>query len=265
MKIGRRCFLIIYKTAQIAKLAGVHPNTIRFYEEMELLPVIPRNSSGYRIFNDRHLMQLCLLRAAFRAEIISSRLRQEAVEIVKEAASDELEEAYLNTRIYLEHLKQEKEKAEEAISITLDIIEAGNSCDSGNGEVILYGRKEAAGLLGITIDVLRDWERNGLLEVPRNHSGYRSYGRNEMNRLKIIRILRNANYSMMSILRMFNRLDAGEKDIRETINTPGADEDIVCAADRYITALGLAEEDALKMLAILEDMKKEQKIADRYT
>jgi len=83
-----------YKTAQIAKMIGVHPNTIRFYEEMRLLPAIPRTQSGYRIFNDRHLGQLQLLRTAFRAEIISDRLRQQVYEIVKTAAADDIDGAY---------------------------------------------------------------------------------------------------------------------------------------------------------------------------
>jgi len=63
-----------YKTAQIAALIGVHPNTIRFYEGMKLLPVIPRTEGGYRIFNDAHLRQLMLLRTAFHTEIIKDRL-----------------------------------------------------------------------------------------------------------------------------------------------------------------------------------------------
>lgn len=67
----------------------------------------------------------------------------------------------------------------------------------------------------------------------------------------IIRTLRNAHYSMMSILRMLNRLDQGDRNVRETIDTPGEEEDIVCAADRYITALSLAEKDALEMLDML--------------
>jgi len=83
-----------YQTAQIAKLIGVHPNTIRFYEGMKLIPVIPRTASGYRIFNDRHLEQLQLLRTAFQAEIISSRLRQEVFEIVKTAAAADIDGAY---------------------------------------------------------------------------------------------------------------------------------------------------------------------------
>ncbi|MDF2908848.1 MAG: hypothetical protein K0R34_4169 [Herbinix sp.] len=236
-----------YKTAQIANIIGVHPNTIRFYEEMKLLPVIPRTESGYRIFNDRHLEQLWLLRTAFRAEIISDRLRQEVYQIVKTAAQNDIDGAYRDTQQYLEHIREEKAKAEEAIRITADIIE-----DTEKQEAVIYnGRLEVAELLGITVDVLRDWERNGLIKVPRTAGGRTTYGQKEMNRLKIIRTLRNAHYSMMSILRMLNRLDQGDRNVREVIDTPGDDEDIVCAADRYITALGLAEKDAQEMLNIL--------------
>jgi DNA-binding transcriptional MerR regulator len=242
-----------YKTAQIAEIIGVHPNTIRFYEQMGLLPVIPRTESGYRILNDRHLEQLRLLRTAFRAEIISDSLRKEVYEIVKTAAVDDINRAYHSTQRYLEHIREEKKKAEEAISITLDIIEEVSKSDE---TAVFYGRRKTAEILGITIDVLRDWERNGLIVVPRNSKGYREYGLKEMNRLKIIRTLRNAHYSMMSILRMLNRLDQGDRNIRNAIDTPGEEEDIVCAADRYITALSMAEEDALEMLKILELMLK---------
>lgn len=241
-----------YKTAQIAALIGVHPNTIRFYEEMKLLPVIPRTEGGYRIFNDRHLQQIRLLRTAFRSEIISSKLRQEAFEIVKISAEDDIDRAYQSTRKYLEHLRKERARAEEAIRITLNIIEKNSALDEN---IIFSGRNEAAEILGITTDVLRNWERNGLIQVPQNTNGYRKYGLKEMNRLKIIRTLRNAHYSIMSVLRMLTRLDRGEMDIREVINTPGEDEDIVCAADHYITALNMAKKDAFEMLDILNAMK----------
>lgn len=242
-----------YRTTQIAKLIGVHPNTIRFYEEMQLLPVIPRTKGGYRIFDDRHLEQLRFLRTAFRAEIISDRLRKEVYDIVKTAAAGDMSEAYQNTQRYLEHLREERKRAEEAIRITLDIIENNGKSDE---TVVFCGRVKAAEILGITIDVLRDWERNGLILVPRSSNGHRKYGVKEMNRLKIIRTLRNAHYSMMSILRMLNRLDQGDHNIREVIDTPGEEEDIVCAADRYITALGMAETDALEMIKMLEMMMK---------
>lgn len=185
-------------------MIGVHPNTIRFYEEMKLLPVIPRTGSGYRIFNDSHLKQLRLLRTAFRAEITSDRLSQEVYEIIKIAAAGNIGEAYQSTQRYLEHLREEKLKAEEAIRITMDITEVTEDSEDA---VVYNGRREAAELLGITTEVLRNWERNGLLQTLNDSKGHRKYSLKDMNRLKIIRTLRNAHYSLMSILRMLNRLD----------------------------------------------------------
>ena len=87
-----------------------------------------------------------------------------------------------------------------------------------------------------------------LINVPSNANGKRSYGPKEIKRLKIIRTLRNVHYSMMSILRMLRQLDQGGKNLQEAIDTPGENEDIVSAADRYISALSAAEKDALEMI-----------------
>jgi hypothetical protein len=57
----------------------------------------------------------------------------------------------------------------------------------------------AASLLNTTIDAIRNWERNGLIEVPRNpDNGYRRYGAPEIDRLRVIRMLLRAGYSMMA-------------------------------------------------------------------
>jgi DNA-binding transcriptional MerR regulator len=248
-----------YQTAQIAKLIGVHPNTVRFYEDMKLLAHIPRNKSGYRVYTDRHLQQLRLLRTAFHTEILSDSLRSEVFEIVKTAASGAFDRAVRDTKLYLWHIREEKETAEEAIRITSRIL---TERDQGDRAVLFRGRGEAAGALKVTVDVLRSWERNGLVRVPKGKNGAGQYGTEEMNRLKIIRILRSAHYSMMSVLRMLNRLDRGDTNVREAIDTPGEEEDIVSAADRYITALKQAEKDALAMLGMLHRM---QNAADEGT
>jgi len=241
-----------FTTSQIANEIGVHANTIRFYEELGLLPPIPRAKNGYRVFDERHLLQLRLLRAAFRAEIISDRLRQEAVEIVKTAADGRTNEAYCSTKRYFEHIREERARAEEAIRITLDLAQRARTAGES---APCKTRTEAAASLGVTKDVLRDWERNGLITVPRDSRGNRVYDSNAMDRLKIIRTLRNAHYSMMAILRMLRRMDSGEVNLREAIDTPGEEEDVICAADRYCTALQLAELDADEMLELLTTMK----------
>ena len=38
-----------YKTAEVAAMIGVHPNTVRLYEKMKLIPKPERLSNGYRV------------------------------------------------------------------------------------------------------------------------------------------------------------------------------------------------------------------------
>ena len=49
---------------QLAKLAGVRPDTVRFYERSGLLPKPSRTASGYRIYNDAALDQVRFIRKA---------------------------------------------------------------------------------------------------------------------------------------------------------------------------------------------------------
>src|SRR5438093_5071896 len=49
---------------QLAKLSGVKPDTIRFYERSGLLPKPSRSASGYRVYNDAALNQVRFIRKA---------------------------------------------------------------------------------------------------------------------------------------------------------------------------------------------------------
>src|SRR5437867_9232380 len=49
---------------QLAKLSGVKPDTIRFYERSGLLPKPSRTASGYRVYNDAALNQVRFIRKA---------------------------------------------------------------------------------------------------------------------------------------------------------------------------------------------------------
>jgi len=49
---------------RLAKLSGVRPDTIRFYERSGLLPKPSRTASGYRVYNDAALNQLRFIRKA---------------------------------------------------------------------------------------------------------------------------------------------------------------------------------------------------------
>ena len=85
----------------------------------------------------------------------------------------------------------------------------------------VYRRQEAAKTLSITIDTLRNWELNGLLDVPRHPNGYRYYTTELMQRAMIIKSLRHAGYSLMAILRLLKALDKDETiEVGEVLDTP---------------------------------------------
>ena len=123
---------------------------------------------------------------------------------------------------------------------------------------ILYKRAQAAKELGLTIDTIRNWEMNGLLTVKRKQNGYRVYNSNDINRLKIIRSLRCANYSLSAILRMLKNHDNGmdKNDILNILNTPENDEDIVSACDKLIVSLENAINNAYKVISMLQEIKQ---------
>ena len=154
------------------------------------------------MFTDLHIVQFFLARTALRVEVLQNGLRANAVEIVKASAVGEFDRALLLTGRYEETLKSERENAEEALRIAGEILSGAAPEDGGT----MMTRKEAAACLQVTADTLRNWELNGLLTVKRRQNGYRVYSAGDIRRLRIIRALRCANYSLAAILRMLSAL-----------------------------------------------------------
>lgn len=244
----------IYKTAEVAKRVGVHSNTVRLYEKLELIPEAGRLPNGYRVFTDYHLEQFKLARIAFNVEVLQNGLRKKIIHVVKLSAKGELEEAINCTNDYINQIKQEQKNAEEAIELSKKLLSDIASEESN----ILFTRKQTADYIQVTMDTLRNWEMNGLLNVKRKKNGYRVYTDSDINRLKIIRTLRCANYSLSSILRTLTAVsESNEIDIREVINKPKKDEEIVTACDKLLTSLSDAEKSANRILRQLEYMKNQ--------
>ncbi|HEX3040305.1 MAG TPA: MerR family transcriptional regulator, partial [Caproiciproducens sp.] len=206
-----------YKTSEIAHIIGIHPNTVRLYEELQLIPKPERRPNGYRVYTDLQLEQFRLARTALKVEVLQNGLRKKAVEIIKTSAKCDFDRALLLAQEYLEQIENEKQNAEEAIFITNRLLLNNGQQEDGK----YFGRKEAAEYLQVTMDTLRNWEMNGLLTVKRKKNGYRVYVQEDISRLKIIRSLRCANYSLSAILRMLNSLSRNpEADVREALETP---------------------------------------------
>ena len=243
-----------FKTSEIAHSIGIHPNTVRLYEELGLIPKPERKANGYRVFTDFHMEQIKLARLALKVEVLQNGLRKQAIAIIKTSASGNFNKAVSLAEGYLQQIKKEQRNAEEAIAITGKLL----SGDNQKIDSTLLTRKETADHLQISMDALRNWEMNGLLTVKRKQNGYRVYTDEDIRRLKIIRSLRCANYSLTAILRMLSALSADpQADIRKAIDTPKENDDIISVCDKLLTSLHYAEQNAQIMLVQLGKMKKQ--------
>ena len=234
----------IYRTTQVAKATEIHPNTVRLYEKLGLIPTALRQENGYRVFTDYHVEQIRLARMALKVETLQNGLRKQAIGIVKAAAMRNLDEAFALAQDYLRNIQNERANALEAITQVEAILK-----DVRPTAALSTKRKEVADHLQISMDTLRNWELNGLLIVQRKENGYRVYTEEDIRRLKIIRSLRCANYSLEAILRMLNALSGNaDANIQKALDTPDAQTDIISVCDKLLTSLGEAETNARSML-----------------
>lgn len=241
------------KTSEIAKLVKVHPNTVRLYEEIGFLPPIPREKNGYRKYNEGHVLQLKLIQKCLRVELLQNGLRKHAIAIIKAAAKGEYDNALLLSHTYFNRIEQEQESTKESIQIVKNLL--ANTEEKKNTKT--YLRSEVCKTLEITMDTLRNWELNGLLTIKRKQNHYRVYEASDVNRIKVIKTLRSANFSLSAILRMLISLQKDQNtNIEYTINVPHPDEDIISVCDRLITSLENAKENCYEIQHILENMKK---------
>lgn len=241
-------------TKKVAEIVGVHPNTVRLYESWGYLPPIPRAANGYRQYTEAHIDQMRLARKVMSAPWLCRPIRQVGSELVLTAAKGDLAEAQWLAFEHLKIVETELAQAEQAAQV-LERWAAGQHAEEGDLPPVQI--KTAARTLDLSTDVLRNWERNGLIAVPRNpHNRYREYGAPEMERLRVLRILLRSGYSTMAVLRAMLRLEGGDGGdyLRKVLDTPREDEDILTAADRWITSLKSQQQRALEIIDLVEEM-----------
>jgi DNA-binding transcriptional MerR regulator len=193
-----------------------------------------------------------LARLALKGPWPGRAIRRSALDLVRQAASGDLGGALERAYQHLALVQAERAQAEAAA----DLLERWAQATATDATARPLQIGQAARRLGVTADMLRNWEANGLIRVPRNpKNGYRLYGAPELGRLRVIHMLNRAGYSQMAILRMLLHLDqARGGDLRALLDTPRPDEDIYSAADRWLSTLSEQEGRASDIIRQLEAM-----------
>lgn len=266
-----------FKTSEVAKAVGLHPNTIRLYEQWGLLPEISRTAAGYRLFTQEHMDQVKLVRLVLKCTVFGREIKHTAYEIIKLSAHSDYSEALGRAGRLEALLRNECRQAEEAEHFLEEWGSRRYTFAGGNGQSTAgtnaapapasptaptasnagLSRNDAAKMLDITPDTLRDWERNGLISIPRDsRNGYRRYGADDINKLRVIRVLRRSNYSNMAILRAIQKLEAGSAEgLMEVLDSPETDEErgYLCFTDTLLTSLYAALDAVCEIIRLLRD------------
>jgi DNA-binding transcriptional MerR regulator len=244
------------RTSVLAKAVGIHPNTVRRYVDRGLLPPVERSPSGYRRFTQRHLDCLRLAHQVYFGPFPGTALRQSGQRILQVAVGGDLGGARELACRHLALVQAERAQAD----LAADLLERWAFGPAGDATIEPLRIGQVARLLGVSIDIVRSWDRNGLIDVPRDPAnGYRRYGAQEISRLRVIRMLSRAGYSLSAILRMLIQLDHGETtDLRAALDTPRPDEDVYTASDRWISTLADQEQRAHAIIVLVEEMIRNQ-------
>jgi DNA-binding transcriptional MerR regulator len=240
------------RTSDLAKAVGVHTNTVRRYVDWGLLPPVERSSSGYRRFTQIHLDCLRLDRLIMDGDYPGRSIRQSASLIIQSAVKDDWGGALELSYKHVALIQAEQAQANAAVEM-LEHWAHGRGADISSKQMRIG---DVSRLLGVSNDILRNWERNGLLEVPRqHHNAYRMYGVQEISRLRVIRMLAKAGYSLMAILRMLLHLDRGEVgSLRQMLDTPQPEEDVYMASDRWLSTLANEEKRARAIINLINEI-----------
>lgn len=241
----------IYSTKKIAQLCGVHPNTVRLYEQWGYLAKAERGKNNYRKFNIRHLQQMQLARIALPGpypidySIVHG--------LVKKFALDDSVGAIKLAEEYLKRLNNEIGKANQA----MEVLDNWFENKLGNKEKILYEtRKKAAESLSLTTDTLRTWERNGLFHLKKNHIGKLHFSEWDIEKIMVIRLLRNCGYSIASLLNVFRNEENIIEKPSKLLSLKTNESEIDYFTDRYIEYLESHIKRANKIICLLQEFSK---------
>lgn len=235
-----------YTTKQIADLTGVHPNTVRLYEVWGFLAPVRRQGNNYRVFTERHLQQMRLARLALPGPYpLDGKIVQE---MVREFARDNITGALVLAGEYLARTENEILRAQEALNILDQWFEHKTG---ERNQTAVTGRRKAAAELGVSVDTLRTWERNGLFAIARNPRGELVFSPWDIEKIVVIRLLRKCGYTISSLLRVFGTEDALLKKPSLLLAIPDANADFFYVTDMFLGYLDGHRDRARRIISFI--------------
>lgn len=242
-----------YRIGELAALTGVQAGTIRFYEKCGFLEPVERLPNRYRLFHSHHIYQIRICRLVFGG-FVNKNLRKISLRVIAAAKRWDLEGYEEAAQTYRQAVCDDIARTKKAIALAMENLAQGKEKAASESSE-RYSKKQAAELLGVSGEAIRNWERNGLLPQGERYQK-RFYDAAALERMYVIRLLLDTGYSIMAILRFLAAHDGGQgRYAANLLLSPEESEDLKYRADRYLEALEHLKTKAETLCRFSEEMR----------
>lgn len=195
------------RTVDLARAAGISVQQVRNYEASGLLPPTERSKSGYRLYTRRHLAALETARS-----LVSGYGWQRVPAIMQALHQGDLASALAIIDARHAELASKRLQVEQTLSALRSLAAQPPPAPiSRRSQGLRVG--EAARQVGVRVSALHFWEQQGLLFPVRDQSSrYRLYDEQQMRRLRVVVLLREAGYDFNVLLSVLDEMAAGRPE-----------------------------------------------------
>ena len=195
------------RTIDLAKAAGISVQQVRNYEALGLLPPTSRSKSGYRLYTQHHLAALKTARS-----LVVGYGWQRMPTIMQALHRGDLGAALATIDTRHAELASKRLQVEQTLAALRALAAQSTPLQSSrHPQWLRVG--EAAKQVGVRVSALHFWEQQGLLRPLRDqYSRYRLYDEQQMRRLRVVVLLREAGYDFNVILSVLDELAAGRPE-----------------------------------------------------
>lgn len=195
------------RTKDLAEAGQISVQHVRNYEARGFIPPAERSPGRYRLYNQKHLAALKTTRSLGRGygweqtRGIMQAVHQGKLSVALGLIDERHAELAAKRRHFEQTLAGLRTMA--AQSATLPNIRLAQKLRVG----------EAASAVGVRVSALHFWEQQGLLHPVRDkESRYRLYDEQQMRRLRVVVLLREAGYDFPAIHLTLDEMAAGRPE-----------------------------------------------------
>lgn len=194
------------RTRDLALAGGISVQQVRNYEASGLIPQAQRSPSSYRLYTQLHLAALKTVRSMVlgygwqRTSAIMQAIHRGNIS----AALAIIDERHAE-------LASKRLQVEQTLLALCTLAAQSDSKPRSQPQLVRVG--EAARQVGVRVSAVHFWEQQGLLHpVREQYSRYRLYDEQQMRRLRVVALLRDAGYRFNVIQSVLNELAAGRPE-----------------------------------------------------